>query len=80
MNGPEHYVEAERLMSQAHDMEDQADSDLDPIGVQRRVDFIMDRAQVHATLALTAATAYAAVKDYTGDEDGSVSSGWAGVA
>ncbi len=48
MNGPEHYKEAERLTNLAHDMADQDD--------QVRADFIVARAQVHATLALAAAT------------------------
>lgn len=48
MTGPEHYREAERLVALAHDMADQKH--------QERADFIIARAQVHATLALAAAT------------------------
>jgi hypothetical protein len=55
VNGPAHYAEAEKLMARAHDMEDQKG-----INYERRVDFIMRRAGVHATLALAAATIDAA--------------------
>lgn len=48
MNGPQHYRESERLLPIAHDLADQ--------GQQVRADFIVARAQVHATLALVAAT------------------------
>ena len=48
--GAEHYAEAEKLMVRAHDMEDQKG-----IGYERRVDFIMRRADVHSRLALAAA-------------------------
>lgn len=48
MNGPQHYREAERLLSVAHDLADQ--------DYQVRADFIVARAQVHATLALAAAS------------------------
>ncbi len=65
MRGPEHYREAERLLEEMDYADDRA---------------TLAAAQVHATLALAAATAYPAVKDYTGDENGSVSRGWAGVA
>lgn len=51
MNGPQHYREAERLLPIAHDLADQ--------GKQVRADFIVARAQVHATLAHAAATAAA---------------------
>ena len=48
MSGPEHYTEAERVMQE---------SNWDDLA-------IVTRAQVHATLALTAATAYLAVRDH----------------
>lgn len=48
MNGPEHYAEAERLAALA-------DKALD--AVPRWLDQTIARAQVHATLALAAATA-----------------------
>lgn len=48
MNGPQHYKEAERLLPIAHDLADQDE--------QVRADFIVARAQVHATLAAAAAT------------------------
>ena len=41
---------------------------------------ILLAAQVHATLALAAATASSQANAYDGDEDGSRSRGWAGVA
>jgi hypothetical protein len=69
MNGPEHYREAERLAELATEAP-----------TAERAMYLAAKAQVHASLALAAATAYPAVKDYTGDEDGSVSRGWAGVA
>jgi hypothetical protein len=72
MTGPEHYKEAERLLPLAHDLADQ--------GHQVRADFIVARAQVHATLALAAATAAAQATAYDGDEHSSRARGWAGVA
>jgi hypothetical protein len=70
MNGPEHYREAERLLDVA--MQSPIVRDSDAVNIAA--------AQVHATLALAAATAYPAAKDYTGDEDGSLSRGWTSVA
>ncbi|MGC5027427.1 hypothetical protein ACLQ3K_21985 [Tsukamurella sp. DT100] len=50
MNGPEHYAEAERLLA-----------DVDPIGgynlTSEQIAALLTVAQVHATLALAAATA-----------------------
>lgn len=57
MNGPEHYREAERLVDRA-----ESGVRLDP------GDPWLLLAQVHATLALAAATAYPAIKDYCGEE------------
>jgi predicted HicB family RNase H-like nuclease len=74
MNGPEHYREAERLLEQA-----EIDA-RDPMRKYQEDANVIAAAQVHATLALAAATAYPAVKDWCGDEDGSVSRGWTGVA
>lgn len=72
MNGPEHYREAERLIERAR-----SDAGIaDPAAAAM---VLMD-AQVHATLALAAATAAAQATAYDGDEDGSRSRGWAGVA
>jgi hypothetical protein len=65
MTGPEHYREAERLLRQASDQDNDgnryflADSECD-----------LAAAQVHATLALAAAQAYPAVAAYIGDEHG----------
>lgn len=57
MNGPEHFREAEHLLEAANDCSayDEAAG-------------IIAQAQVHATLALAAATAYPAVRDWMGDE------------
>lgn len=55
MMGHEHYREAERLIDLAHDTADQ--------GNQERADFILARAQVHATLAMTVATLQAQYGD-----------------
>lgn len=51
MNGPEHYVEAERVMELAHDNANQENWQLS--------DHQMKRAHVHAMLAVAAATALA---------------------
>jgi hypothetical protein len=81
VNGPEHYREAERLLVQAAAVPAAASARGDSlVTAQTGHAMLAAEAQVHATLALAAATAYPAVKDYTGDEDGSVSRGWAGVA
>jgi hypothetical protein len=74
MTGPEHYREAERLLAEA---------DVPP---QQRAepgwltaDELVVAAQVHATLALAAATAAGQATAYDGDEHGGRSRGWAGV-
>lgn len=67
MTGPEHYLEAERLMFLARDFKG------DPTQ-------LILAAQVHATLALAAATAAPQATAYDGDEQHSRSRGWAGVA
>lgn len=59
MNGPQHYREAERLLPIAHDLADQ--------GKQVRADFIVARAQVHATLALAAASVQNDTVDFGAD-------------
>ena len=75
MTGPEHYAEAERLIAQA-----EIDA-YDPMRKYAEDANIIAIAQVHATLALAAATAYPAVKDYYGDEPATwaESRGWAGA-
>lgn len=72
MAGPEHYKEAAQTLADATN----ADSDADPADIALMLRF----AQVHATLALAAATAAAQATAYDGDEHGSRSRGWAGVA
>lgn len=69
MTGPEHYAEAERLLEQvASTPADDGTRD------------VLAAAQVHATLALTAATAAGQATAYDGDETNDRSRGWAGVA
>lgn len=75
MTGPQHYQTAEELMYRLPDDYDAAES---VEGTSQSI-LTLQRAQVHATLALAAATAYPAIKDYSGDEDGRESRGWAGV-
>ncbi|NUQ89598.1 MAG: hypothetical protein HOQ43_14210 [Glycomyces artemisiae] len=75
MNGPEHYAEAERLLAEAH---------VPPAQRAKKgwltSDELVMAAGVHATLALAAATAAGQATAYDGDEHGSRSRGWAGVA
>jgi len=73
MSGPEHYRESERLLV---DVDRARDRSGDVAEYCRRQ---LAAAQVHATLALAAATAYPAVRDYYGPE-GDTDRGWAGVA
>lgn len=68
MNGPQHYIEAEKLLRAARDCKANDDARL-----------LVALAQVHATLAQAAATAYPAVRDYYGDETTATRS-WAEVA
>lgn len=91
MTGPEHYTEAERLLTAAAEgaratgrtMADTgkslADRRADTATGAQAVGLLVSQAQAHATLALAAATAYPAIKDYTGDELGAESRGWAAV-
>lgn len=73
MTGPEHYREAERLISEAVSW--------DPAEHRARADaVVITVAQVHATLALAAATAAHQATIYDGDEGYSRSRGWATVA
>lgn len=74
MTGPEHYAEAERLLEQA-----EVDS-RDPMRKYAEDANVIAAAQVHATLALAAATAAAQATAYDGDESHQRSRGWAGVA
>ena len=64
VTGPDHFRESERLIRKAQKLE-----------LELCVP-VLAQAQVHATLALTAATAYPAIRDYWGDEDTVVSREW----
>lgn len=70
MTGPEHYLEAERLVAEteAAIREGAAKGAVHLDAALEVSPSALAAAQVHATLALAAATAYAAVKDYCGDE------------
>lgn len=74
MTGPEHYREAERILDQV--LVDAAERQIKPEGAA----VLIAEAQVHATLALAAATAAHQATAYDGDENHSRSRGWAGVA
>lgn len=74
MTGAEHYREAERLLVQA----DQDVSANMAFTTGEQKSDVLAAAQVHATLALTAATAYPAARDYYGDESRATQE-WAGV-
>lgn len=72
MNGPEHYAEAEHLLNHAEEnaLEHSPEWYANAVAA----------AQVHATLALAAATAAGQATAYDGDERHERSRGWAGVA
>ena len=74
ISGPGHYREAERLLVEVEATPDQWGEAAEHCRQQ------LAAAQVHATLALAAATAYPAVRDYWGDEDLDTPREWAGVA
>jgi hypothetical protein len=58
MTGPEHYREAEKLIGQAENFRIEANGDWRDDATSHQVaDALVARAQVHATLALAAATA-----------------------
>ncbi len=73
MTGPEHYKAAERLVAHSQSHTDQGNGADDKIA-----ELAAAQAQVHATLALAAAAAIPAVKDWLGDEDRS-GLGWTEV-
>ena len=73
MSVPVHYREAERILTEVDRVRDRSGD------VGGYCQLQLTAAQVHATLALAAATAYPAVRDYYG-EDGDTDRGWAGVA
>ena len=74
MNGPDNYREAQRLLGEVETTPDQYGEAAEYARQQ------LGAAQVHATLALAAATAYRAVCDYCSDEDLDTSRDWAAVA
>ena len=77
MTGPEHYREAERLLNAA-DRSWETEVNYNTV-IEWDADTLA-AAQVHATLALAAATAAGQATAYDGDEDHARSRGWAGVA
>ena len=74
LNGPDNYREAQRLLGEVETTPDQYGEAAEYARQQ------LAAAQVHATLALAAATAYRAVCDYCSDEDLDTSRDWAAVA
>lgn len=66
MTGPEHYREAERLIERAHGIEPELPVSGTTIAL----------AQVHATLALAAATAEPVVQAPAGPGDRSIQRAW----
>lgn len=62
MTGPEHYQEAERILSNLHEIEASSDAEL-----PAEIGLALAKAQVHATLASAAATA---LNDHTHDGEG----------
>jgi len=68
MSGPAHYRESERLLGRAAELE------AGPCALT------IAEAQVHATLALAAATAYPAVRDHWAAADSGTPREWAEVA
>jgi len=75
VSGPEHYLEAERLLQQ---MSWHADNGQTHCTEESGPD--LAAAQVHATLALAAATAYPAVRDHWAANDSGTPRDWAEVA
>jgi hypothetical protein len=72
VSGPEHYREAERLLAEARvPARDRAK----PGWLTAAERYAM--AQVHATLALAAATAEPIVTGFAGDEDTAIAAAWA---
>ena len=77
MNGPKHYREAERLLAGAQGMADTGN------GISLRngrevaaTEVCLRLAQVHATLALAAATAYPATRDWDGESRATDAFAW----
>ncbi len=74
MSGLDHYRMSECILTEVAQTDDQYGEAAEYCRQQ------LAAAQVHATLALAAATAYPAVRDYWGDEDLDTPGEWAGVA
>jgi len=74
MNGPDNYVEAERLLADVERTPDQYGEAAEYCRQQ------LAAAQVHATLALAAATAYPGVRDHWAAADTGTPRDWAEVA
>ena len=75
MSGPGHYRESERLLASTQDSDGEVASD----DVTLAISNTLAAAQVHATLALAAATAYPAVREYWGGDTGTARE-WSEVA
>ena len=87
MTGPEHYREAERLC----DAYKQATADVDAMPAETVQQFenkafsasqaraLLEKAQVHATLALAAATAEPIAQSYAGSDDTTIAYAWSGA-
>ena len=73
MTGPGHYREAERILTEVDRVRDRSGD------VGGYCQLQLAAAQVHATLALAAATAYSAVRDHLGSSHGTPGE-WAEVA
>lgn len=83
MNGPEQYRKAETLLAVAFETADAIPGTkalTDRAELRAAVDSLIAAAQVHATLAVAAATASEQASRYDGDEYAARSRGWAGVA
>jgi hypothetical protein len=80
MTGPEHYREAERLLTAAAGAPTSLAGKSGPEAIRQTIKGLHAAAQAHATLALAAVTAAEQATAYDGDEDHSRTRGWAGVA
>lgn len=76
MTGPEHYREAERLLTLA---DRSWETEVNHNTVIEWDEATLSAAQVHATLALVAATAEPIAQALTGDDDTTIPCAWAEV-
>lgn len=76
MTGPEHYREAESLLQKSVDFGEQFPPNKVPIGA---LGDVLAAAQVHATLALAAATAESIAQAYDSDYDTRIPAAWSGA-